>query len=340
MVIIMLWIINRVYYTRRIFLLIIIAVTFTLPSHGNTHEDPAEILKAITKIRATIPDNARTAISLGTKREGNGVIIDSNGHILTIGYLILEAESIEVIDPEGNVVNAIFVGYDQSSGLGLLKARTSLNVLPMKLGKSSELNVGDPVLVASYGGVDSVQGAKIILRDDFAGYWEYLLENAIFTVPPHANYGGAALIGRSGDLMGIGSLLTSINVESFGLMPSNMFVPIDTIKPILDDLISMGRSSKPPKPWLGVYAEESHGRVFIIRLALDGPAEKAGLKVGDIILDVNGQDIKDLADFYRKVWGIGVSGVYVPLKILQGTQIKNIIIRSENHFTYFKTQRE
>ena len=324
----------------KFFLPVILAVMFVIPYQGQAQEDPEEILKAITKIRATIPDNARTAKSLGTEREGNGVVIDSNGHILTIGYLVIEAETIEVSDPAGNVVKAINVGYDQSSGLGLLKTRTSLNVSPMKLGNSSEINVGDPVLVAGYGGVDAVQGATVILRDEFTGYWEYLLEKAIFTTPPHRNYGGAALIGRSGDLMGIGSLLTPVNVESYGLVPCNMFVPIDLIKPILADLILMGRSSRPPRPWLGVYAEEGHGRVFIIRVASQGPAEKAGLKAGDMVLGVNDQDVKGLADFYRKVWGIGVSGVDVPLKILQGTRIKDIIVRSEDHFSYLRIQKE
>jgi S1-C subfamily serine protease len=325
---------------RRIFLPVILVVFFALPFQGKAQEDPEEILKAITKIRATIPEDARTAKSLGTEREGNGVVIDSKGHVLTIGYLILEAETIEVIDPAGNVVKAIHVGYDQSSGLGLLKTTTSLKVSPMKLGNSSEINVGDPVLVAGYGGVDAVQGATVILRDEFTGYWEYLLEKAIFTTPPHRNYGGAALIGRSGDLMGIGSLLTPVNVTTYGLVPCNMFVPIDLIKPILADLIHMGRSSRPARPWLGVYAEEGHGRVFIIRVASNGPAENAGLKAGDMVLGVNDQDVKGLADFYRKVWGMGASGVDVPLKILRGTRIKDIIIRSADHFSYLRIKKE
>jgi S1-C subfamily serine protease len=331
---------NRARNVRRVFLSAILVGAFGLPFHGFAQEDPAEILRAITKIKATIPGNARTALALGTEREGNGVVIDSNGHVLTIGYLILEAEDIEIVDSKGNVVKAVCVGYDQSSGFGLLKVGTPLDVSPMKLGISSEIGVGDPVLIASHGGVESVQGAKVILRDEFAGYWEYLLENAIFTTPPHPNYGGAALIGRSGELVGIGSLLTPINVQSFGMVPSNLFVPIDLIKPILNDLILKGRPGTPPRPWLGVYAQEGHGRIFVVRLAANGPAEKAGLKAGDIVLAVNDQAVEGLSDFYREVWGMGVSGVDVPLRILQGTQIKDIIIRSEDHFSYLRIQKE
>jgi S1-C subfamily serine protease len=312
----------------------IILLTLVFPVYAD--EKPEEILKAIIKIRATIPEAARTAQFLGKEREGNGVVIDADGHVLTVGYLILEAESIEIVDRNEKTINATFLAYDHESGFGLLRANKPLTVKPIKLGKSSEINVGDPVLVAGSGGEASVQGARVISRDEFAGYWEYLIEDAIFTTPPHPGFGGAALIGQNGKLMGIGSLLTHVNIQGLGSVPSNMFIPIDDLKPILHDLITRGRSNKPPRPWLGVYAEEVHSRVFVIRAAPGGPAEKAGIRTGDIILAVNQNEVKGLSDFYRNVWGIGIAGVEVPLKILQGIQTRDIVVHSADRYNYLR----
>ena len=302
----------------------------------NAEQAPEELLRAIVRIRATVPENARTAVSLGTTREGSGVIIDKEGYILTIGYLILEAERMEVVGQSGETRKASFVAYDHHSGFGILRAEKPFKVTPMKLGQSSELTVGDPVLVASYGGADSVQGARVITRKEFAGYWEYLLEDAIFTTPPHLSFGGAALIGRNGQLVGIGSLYTRVTLPGLGAMATNMFVPIDRLKPILNDLIVRGRSREPTRPWLGLYSEEAHGRVVILRVASGSPAEQAGLQAGDIILKVKKVAVKGLADFYRKVWALGEAGVDVPVNILQGTEIRDVIVHSADRHQYLQ----
>jgi len=325
---------------KRGFLSVISAVliAFGMPAYAD--QEPEEILKAIVKIRAIVPDDAHTARSLGTEREGSGVVIDSDGHILTIGYLILEAETIEVAGPEGKPIGATFVGYDHNTGFGLLRTDEPLSVVPMKLGQSSELNEGAPVLVASHGGPDSVQGVQVVSRSEFAGYWEYFLEDAIFTAPPHPNFGGAALIGRDGRLFGIGSLFTQVMIQGLGLIPCNMFVPIDLLNPILADLITTGRSREPPKPWLGVQAEETHGRVFVLRVTSGGPAEQVGLQPGDIILTVKGREVKGLADFYRNVWALGSAGVDVPLSVLQGIRIRNMTVRSADRYQFLRLKQK
>lgn len=299
---------------------------------------PAEMLEAIIKVRSIVPKEARTARSLGTEREGNGVVIDSNGLILTIGYLILEAESIEVVDAEENHIPATFIGYDHHTGFGILRAGRPLEVTPMKLGQSSNLNAGDPVLVVGHNGVNMVQGARVVSRGEFAGYWEYLLDNAIYTSPPHPEYGGAALIGREGRLLGIGSIFTQLMIPEVGLIPCNMFVPIDLLKPILSDLVNAGRVAKPQRPWLGVHLEETHGRVIVVRVSSGGPAEQAGVQPGDILLKVKESAVKGLADCYRKIWSLGKAGVEVPLIILKGTQIREIKIRSSDRYRYFQSQ--
>jgi S1-C subfamily serine protease len=317
-------------------LLAILALFIAFCGAAYADQEGEEILKAVVKIRSTVPEDAFTARFLGTEREGSGVVIDSNGYILTIGYLILEAEAIEVVGPEGKPTSATFVGYDYDTGFGLLRADKPLSVVPMKLGQSSELGEGDPVLVASHGGRDAVQAARVISRKEFAGYWEYLLEDAIFAAPAHPNFGGAALIGRDGQLLGIGSIFTQVAIPGIGSIPCNMFVPIDLLNPILADLIARGRSGESPRPWLGLHADEAHGRVFVLRVISGGPSEQAGLQPGDIILTVKGKAVNGLADFYRKVWALGGAGVDIPLSALQGIQIRDITVHSADRSQFIR----
>src|SRR4030043_783314 len=313
-------------------ILIVISIAISLPAYAD--QEAKEILKAVVKIRSIIPKEGHSAGTLGTEREGNGVVIASKGHLLTIGYLIIEAEAIEVPAPEGKPVTATFVGFDHATGFGLLKTEIPLNVKPMKMGQSGKVKEGEPVLIAGYGGEDAVQAARVISRKEFTGYWEYLLEDALYTVPSFVNYGGAALIDRNGLLVGIGSLLSQVVIPGFGTIPCNISVPIDLLPPILDDLITKGRPQKAPKPWLGINAEEAQGRGFLTRVTPGGPAEKGGLKPGDLVLADKGREVSGLTDFYRKVWALGNAGVEVPLAILQGIQIREITIRSSDRYQF------
>ena len=307
-----------------------------LISPGYAQPEAEQLLKAIVKVKSTIPSEARTAGVLGTTREGNGVLIDAEGHILTIGYLILEADGIEVVDQEGFEIRARYIGYDHKTGFGLIRAEKALNTAPIQLGQSSDIKAGDPVLVIGHGGVDSVQGVRVVFRGEFTGYWEYLLDNAIYTTPPYANYGGAALIGRDGKLLGIGSIFTRQTIADLGAIPCNMFVPIDLLRPILSRLIATGSSGEPPQPWLGLQIDEVHERLFVRRVTSGGPAEKAGLGSGDIILKVDQKAVQGLADFYRKVWSLGDAGVEVPMAVLQGIEIRDIVVRSGDRDQYYR----
>jgi len=299
-----------------------------------------DALKAVVKIHSLVPQDARTAGTLGTEREGNGVVIDSKGHVLTIGYLVVEAETIEVTGPGGASVGATFVGYDYETGFGLVKTSKPLGVRPVTLGASGSLETGDPVLVSGYGGAQAAQGAFVVRRMEFVAPWEYLLDDAIVTLPPYPNFGGAALIGRDGRLLGIGSLLTRVLVPGVGPTPCNIFVPIDLLPPILGDLMS-GRGRKAPRPWLGISSDEAHGRVFVTQVTSGGPGDRAGLKEDDLIMAVNGKPVSGLADFYRKVWALGDAGVEVVMTVLRGTETREIKVRSadRNQFLRLKPER-
>jgi S1-C subfamily serine protease len=293
------------------------------------------ILNAVIQVHATIPGTARTANSLGTERRGSGIVIDSSGLVLTIGYLILEARDVTLTDNSGHSVPAEIIAYDYGTGFGLLRARQPLGIQPVQFGNSDTANVRDVVLAVGHG--RSAVQVRIAAQREYAGYWEYLLDDAIFTAPPFSDYAGAALIDQTGNLIGVGSLMLQDAGRPGTPSPGNMFVPIDALKDILADLIDQGRSSEPENPWLGLFANEYLGRIFVSSVSADGPAERAGVKVGDIIAGVAGQPMNDLARFYRAVWAVGEPGVSVPLDVFTTkSKLVNIDVISGNRYDWLK----
>ncbi len=295
-----------------------------------------ELVSAVVGIKTHINPEGQTVAGLGREREGSGVVIDNDGLVLTIGYLMVEADAAEVVANDGRTVPASVVGYDHESGFGLLRTIEPLKLKPMALGRSAEVNEHDPVLIASHGGAAMAALATIVSKREFAGSWEYMLDEALFTAPAHPAWSGAALISREGKLVGVGSLIVGDASGGGEKQPGNMFVPIDRLPPILADLISDGRVNGPGRPWLGVNAEEVHGRLFVARVTPGGPADKAGLKRGDLIVGVGGEAAKGLADFYRKVWALGSAGVNVPLDALQETKVHRLDVKSINRLDHLK----
>jgi serine protease Do len=295
-----------------------------------------DLVSAVVRIKTHINPEGRTVQGLGREREGSGIVIDNDGLVLTIGYLMVEAYAAEVVDNSGRTVAANVVGYDHESGFGLLRTLEPLKLKPMPLGKSAEIKERDPVLVASFGGTDMVAGAYVVGKREFAGNWEYMLDEALFTAPPHPAWSGAALISREGKLVGVGSLIVGDAAGGSEKTPGNMFVPIDRLSPILGDLISDGKVAGPGRPWLGVNTEELHGRLFVSRVTPAGPAEKAGLKRGDVIVGVNGAAPKNMADFYRKVWAQGAAGASIALEVLQDSQVRRLDVKSINRLDHLK----
>jgi len=301
-------------------------------------DKPDETLGAAVGVTAKIQPNARSAETLGLQRRGTGALVRP-GYVLTIGYLVIEAESIQVTGGDGRTLPATLAGYDHASGFALLKIMGNFAAKPLSLGDSAGLAEREPVMAVSAEARDSPSLVYVVSRRPFSGNWEYLLDSAIFTYPAVMDWSGAPLIGAKGELFGIGSLIVPDAGGPGTQSPGNMFVPVDLVKPILDDLIAKGRRSGPARPWLGVNADEVRGRLFVGRVSPDGPAARAGLKSGDIVLAVGGEEVTTLAEFYRKIWGRGPAGASVPLKVLQGASVKDLTVRSIDRVEYFRASK-
>jgi len=295
------------------------------------------LISAIVRVRTRALDDARSNATLGQSREGTGVLIDDRGHVLTIGYLVIEPDSIELTTAEGKTVPARLVGYDYATGFGLLQSIAPLTgAKPIALGSAAALELREPVMIVPYGGRDTASIAYVVSKRAFTGGWEYMLDSAIFAAPPNLAWAGAALVNRDGELVGIGSLLVRDAVESGTVLPGNMFVPIDLLKPILADLIEKGHVPGAARPWMGLGTEELHGHLLVTRISPEGPAYRAGVKEGDIVLGVGTQPVSTQAEFYRKVWALGAAGVEIPLRVLQGTDVREIRLKSIDRSEYFR----
>ncbi len=293
-------------------------------------------LSCVVALRATVPSDAFTADTLGTERAGNGVIIRGNGLILTIGYLITEADTLWLTLNDGRSVPGHVLGYDQETGFGLVQALAKLDMPALEIGQSAAASLGERVVVAGAGGRQHSVAARIVAKQEFAGYWEYVLDEAIFTAPAHPNWGGTAMIGPAGDLLGIGSLQLQHAVEKGQAQNINMMVPIDLLKPIFDDLLKFGRRNAPPRPWLGFYATEVENRLVIVGLADRGPAKRADLHTGDIVLSVAGTEVNDLAGMFRRIWAQGQAGVEVPITIYRDGETMDLRIKSGERDRFLK----
>ncbi|HVP87321.1 MAG TPA: S1C family serine protease, partial [Casimicrobiaceae bacterium] len=253
-----------------------------------------------------------------------------------IGYLVIEADEVTIIDDRGRRLPAKAVGYDHASGLALVRPIAPFKAIPLPLGDSTKLTENDPVLIVNHGGRSEVTFAYVVSRRTFTGSWEYLLERAIFTSPPSLNWSGAALVDKDGALLGVGSLILRDASQADPHVPGNMFVPIDLLKPILPDLVKSGRRAGPARPWLGVNADEVQGRLLVTRVSPEGPADRAGVQAGDIILAVGAEAVHTQAEFYRKVWGLGNAGSDIPLRVLQDSDVRELKLHSIDRLDYFR----
>jgi S1-C subfamily serine protease len=301
--------------------------------------DLERALSSVVGLHSIIPSDGFTAETLGTERAGNGVLID-RGLVLTVGYLITEAATVWLHLGDGRVMEGHALGFDQETGFGLVQALGSIDLPVLPIGSSRAAQNGDRVVIGGAGGRTRSLAGRIVARQEFAGYWEYVLDEAIFTSPAHPNWGGTGLISAQGELIGIGSLqLERAREGKKENEHLNMVVPIGLLTPILDDLRKLGRVNKPARPWLGVYSTEIEDKIVAVGIAPKGPAARAELKTGDVILAMKGENVTTLASFYRKVWSLGQAGVEVPLTLYREGVTFDVRVNSSDRAKFLKAPR-
>jgi S1-C subfamily serine protease len=294
----------------------------------------APALDAIVALRAEIPEDAFTAPILGTERTGNGILI-GNDLVLTIGYLITEAESVWLKTNAGVVVAGHPLAYDYVTGLGLVLPLGHLPGTPFARGPAAIVEPGDDVYVLGHGGRQHSLTARVLAKREFAGYWEYVLDEAIFTAPAHPEWSGAAAISDDGRLVGVGSLLVQESVDD-ETVQGNLFVPAELLDPILDDLVKYGRRAGPVRPWLGMYTAQVDDRLIVNGLAHGGPAQSAGVRRGDRVVEVAGEPVARLPDLFRKVWRMGSAGVEIPLTLSRDDNLVSVRVRSADRDSFLR----
>ncbi len=293
---------------------------------------------AVVGLRSVAVEDARSTATLGRLRQGSGVIIGDDGLVLTIGYLILEAEQLQLVTADEREVPARVVGYDVATGFGLVQALAPLHIEAAPMGVAARVDSDEPLMVVSGGEDGEVSVAQLLTRRPFAGYWEYLVEDALFTAPARADHSGAGLFNRRGELVGIGSLLVKDALGADGPPRNgNMFVPIDLLAPILPELRTLGHSRLSQRAWMGVNCVEAEGTVRVVRVNSDSPAEVAGLEPGDRIVRIDGTDVKALAVLWKTLWAGGVPEREITLDIERRGQAQTLKLQSVDRMKTLKS---
>ena len=306
------------------------------PSPDEVTFDLDRVLSSVVSLRANVPDDAFTAPILGTEREGQGVVISADGLVLTIGYLVTEATTVSLVDWTGAAKAAEVVGYDQATGYGLVRLLEPVDARPIPLGRASDAPTGAQLTVIAGGGLEYAMAVRLLSKREFAGYWEYLLDEALFTAPPHPHWSGSALLSPEGKLIGLGSLYVQDALPAENTPAGNMFVPLDMLPEIVAEMADTGRTAREPRPWLGMFVTEADGALVVAGMVETGPAARSNLKLGDIIMGVAGEDVSDLGEFYRAVWARGPAGASIRLNVLRNDRLRDIAVRTADRQSYLK----
>jgi len=307
------------------------------------HPKPEEVsfdletgLASIVRLSSEVPEDTFSARTLGTERQGNAILLNDEGILLTIGYLVVDAHKITLHAKGGQAIRAELVGYSHESGFALIHALSPLDIPHVEMGTAEDLMTGEPVIIVPYGGVDHSISAEVVSRREFAGSWEYMLDSAIFTAPIHPNWSGAGLLRRDGTLCGVGSLWVNDAEEGQNESPGNMFVPIDLLKPIYESMVSTGLAQGPHRPWLGMYTAEAMGRLFVSGVIPDAPADIAGVEPGDLVYGINDDTAKSLPELYRKLWSVGDAGTNIILNLRRDGEDIDVTVETDSRYSFIE----
>jgi len=313
------------------------SVADTIPQKADVaYERLVAAANAVVGVKVKALPNARSNATLGAERTGSGIVIAKDGLVLTISYLVLEADQVQIVDAQGTEIPAAVVAYDHATGFGLIKSLAPLDVKPIRLGTAQPVSQLDRMMVVTGGEEQVISIATVVSKRKFAGYWEYLIDDAIFTAPPRLDHSGAALINKEGELVGVGSLFVLDALTPGERFPGNMFVPVDLLKPVLEEMIKTGAQKESRRPWLGVNSLEEDGRIKVMQVNEESPADRAGIKAGDIILSVNGSQIESLEAFYHAIWTVGPAGADVVLTVVQGPVVREVTVRSMDRLDFMR----
>ena len=293
-------------------------------------------LSSIVRLSSEVLEDAFSARSLGTERQGNAILLDDEGILLTIGYLVVDAHTITLHAKGGKDVRAELVGYNHESGFALLHALGPLDVPAVSVGTADGLEEDEPVIIAPYGGSDHAISAVVVSRREFAGSWEYMLDSAIFTAPIHPNWSGAALLRTDGSLCGVGSLWVNDAEEGKNESPGNLFVPIDLLPPIYEHMVSTGLAQGPHRPWLGMYTAQAMNRLFVSGIIPDAPADLSGVEAGDLVYGINDETTTSLAGFYRKLWSTGDAGTKIVLNLRRDGEDIDVTVETNSRYSFLE----
>jgi len=303
-------------------------------------DDPVQrIMQSVVTIEATVREGARTESTFGTDRLGTGVVLDTSGLIATAGYIVAEAETVTVTFANGISDKADIVAYDDSIGVGLIRTRNFRSTYALELGDSAELEKDQKMMVLPASGEEAAKAVKIGKIKPFTSGWEFILDNAIHTYPPSTDFSGAALVSEDAKLLGIGALVTiDIDIDPKVRVPGNIFIPIDSLKQVMGELLTAGRSKSSLRPWIGVETKNTKSGIAIGSVYEDGPAAKSGIKAGDRIVAVNQKQVTKLAELYNLIWAEHEPGDQIHLLVLRNSQYANVPVDTVDRYEWLKLQ--
>jgi S1-C subfamily serine protease len=296
------------------------------------------VMQSVVAIQARTDDDASTARTLGQRRQGSGVVIGPD-LVLTIGYLLIEAQSVDLIDRQGRRVPAQVKAVDTVSGFGLVRSLVPLRLEPVPLGDSDVVKAPAKVLTLGQGEVELTE-LQVVSRKPFAGNWEYLLETPLMTLPAVNNWSGAGLFDEAGQLIGLGSLLVPDVFGDSKPMPGNLYVPLNELKPQLVELLRNGKRTGPAQSWLGISSQAVRGGGLMVqRVTPESPASQAGIQAGDVLVALQGRAIDNLPDFYRQLWTSGPAGSTLEITVKRLGQERKIRITTGDRALSLKAPR-